>query len=1053
MLDVTCSHSDVLAPALCNDCGATVGVADAANETYSGNDQIGQVVTSAGFVGRQREVGELVAGLEWAIACRGQVVMLAGDPGIGKTRAAQELASIADSRNAEVYWGHCYESAGAPPYWPWLQIIRSFVDEWDAERLDAVMGLGAQAIGEIVPELRSKLPNLESPQTFDPDSARFRLFDSITTSLKNASTDQPFVLILEDLHWADPSSLALLEHVAGAIASSNILVIGTYRDTDVSHDHPLSRTLGSLVRHASFQSLLLSGLSLDEVAELVVLAIGSDSLPGDAEEVHRRTEGNALFVVELLKLLATYGRDGTPTWRFSIPQEIRGVIGRRLSGLSNRCNQALTVASVIGREFDFDLLSRFTGSPDDDLLDVVDEAVEARVIEDMPGATERYRFSHALIEQTLCERQTTSRRARLHSRIGDALEDVYGRDAEAHASELVSHYSRSPRRQDLEKALRYGNLAANQAASVYAYGEAAAYLEQCLETQQTLDPHDNETRGDLLIDLGETLVVAGYPKRAFAEIAPEAFAMAEAADESGRAFRACRVAIRGLMTFGAATAISTSEFRKWAERAEPETTDRIEADVAMAGPRYSAREYLEAWRLVNQALSLAHQLGEPEYVVTCNWQLLGWTWPPQYQKELFEIARRSADSPVPDVDPRLRGEFLGTILKFLLAAGDGDRAWRMWDEYIEFVERTNIPLLRTLALAGDIKMKTFLGELESAVETIDRLIVRSRELGSAAVGLQMAATRGFIPLLHLGRPDDALAIIPQAGRNVGLEAEVPSSTLLPEFSSVHALCHAYAGRPTEAHENFDLAMAWIEESLAERRASVTDLSILLETAVLLKDVGVANRLAEQLEVIAGSPGIARRLGEAAVLSADWNKAQEYFHKALEVSINTRDRPETALSRFDMAELLLGHGPGQRDEAMEHLDFAVAEFQDMKMQPSLARALALKEKVESKLSRQQRHPDGLTRRETQVLRLIAAGDSNREIAIELVLSVRTVERHINNIYRKRRPWQSGRRRICATPQYGRRHLERRKALAQTPTRRCRGAFFFCPKLGVPFFQDA
>jgi len=172
MLDVTCSHSDVLAPALCNDCGATVGVADAANETYSGNDQIGQVVTSAGFVGRQREVGELVAGLEWAIACRGQVVMLAGDPGIGKTRAAQELASIADSRNAEVYWGHCYESAGAPPYWPWLQIIRSFVDEWDAERLDAVMGLGAQAIGEIVPELRSKLPNLESPQTFDPDSAR-----------------------------------------------------------------------------------------------------------------------------------------------------------------------------------------------------------------------------------------------------------------------------------------------------------------------------------------------------------------------------------------------------------------------------------------------------------------------------------------------------------------------------------------------------------------------------------------------------------------------------------------------------------------------------------------------------------------------------------------------------------------------------------------------------------------------------------------------------------------------------------------------------------------
>ena len=161
------------------------------------------------FVGRRREMTQLDGALDSALAGQGQVVMLSGDPGIGKTRIAQELAAIADQRNAEVFWGHCYEGKGAPPYWPWLRIIRSCIDQSDAERLDAAMGSGAEAIGEIVPELRSKLPDLKTPPTLDPDSARFRLFDSITTYLKNACADRSLVLILEDLHWADASSLAL----------------------------------------------------------------------------------------------------------------------------------------------------------------------------------------------------------------------------------------------------------------------------------------------------------------------------------------------------------------------------------------------------------------------------------------------------------------------------------------------------------------------------------------------------------------------------------------------------------------------------------------------------------------------------------------------------------------------------------------------------------------------------------------------------------------------------------------------------------------------------
>ena len=205
------------------------------------------------FVDRQREMGELVSALDDAMSGQGRVVMLAGYPGIGKTRTAQEFAAIAETRNAEVFWGHCYEGEGAPPYWPWLQIIRSHIDQSDVESLKASMGSGAEAIDEIVPELISKLTDLGSPPRFASSSARFRLFDSITTYLKNASVDKPMALILEDLHCADASSLALLEHAAADVSASNLMIIGTYGDIEVSTEHPLSRTQGSLVRHEDFR--------------------------------------------------------------------------------------------------------------------------------------------------------------------------------------------------------------------------------------------------------------------------------------------------------------------------------------------------------------------------------------------------------------------------------------------------------------------------------------------------------------------------------------------------------------------------------------------------------------------------------------------------------------------------------------------------------------------------------------------------------------------------------------------------------------------------------
>ncbi|MDP6714532.1 MAG: AAA family ATPase [SAR202 cluster bacterium] len=771
-------------------------------EISSDNSDLYAAATSADFVGRQQEMSRLVAALDNACSGHGKIIMLSGDPGIGKTWIAQETDAIADARNAEVLWGHCYEGEGAPPYWPWLQVIRSHIDKSDAEHLEEAMGSGAEVIGEIVPELRSKLPGLGTPPMFDPSSARFRLFDSITAYLKNASATRPLALILEDLHWADASSLALLEHFASDMRPSSLLIVGTYRDIETPDDHPLTRTIGGLVRQEGFQILQLGGLSQDDVSEMVATSVGGDAPSSVVEKVHLRTEGNALFVVELLKLLEASGLDETDEWQFAIPEGIRGVISRRFEVLSVQCNETLTIASVIGREFEFDLLSQITGSSDDDLLDVVDEAVEAHVIEDMRGSIERYRFTHALIEQTLYERLTSSRRARLHSQIGETLEDVYAENVGPHASELVRHFSRSPRRQDSEKVLRYGKLAANHATSVYAYGEAAKYLDQCLDAQKSLDPNDDETRLDLLNALGEGLIIAGDPQRAYEYVAPEAFALAEARDDSSRAFHSSLIASQGITAFGAYTATSTPEYGQWVERAdrnaEPETADRIEADFALATMKYHSREFPETWDLLHRALGLAHQLDDPEYLVRCSQTFLAWQWPAEYQKDLYEIASEGAESPVLDVSPRIRGGLLSSSFKYLLMGGDGDRAWPMYDKFLAFVEQTKIPYLRALALALDIRFKTFRGELEGAVKAIDDLIAGSKELGSAALGLQLASQYGVKPLLYLGQAEDALALIPQARESVGLEPGLASTESLPDNFAEIVLSLAHAGHLTEA---------------------------------------------------------------------------------------------------------------------------------------------------------------------------------------------------------------------------------------------------------------
>ena len=342
------------------------------------------------FVGRQREMAELRAALEDTLAGQGRLVMLVGEPGIGKSRTAQELAVLAEQRGGQALWGRCYEDEGAPPYWPWVQPLRAYIQQAGAEQLTAELGPGAAVIAEIVPEIYGKLADLETPPAQEPEAARFRLFDSITTFLKNVARRQPLMLVLDDLHWADRASLLLLEFLVREIESSSMLLVGAYRDVEVTRSHPLTQTLGALVREQLFQRVQLDGLTQKEVGELVEGSAGITLTVEASEVIHKRTDGNPFFVGEVTRQATLNDITEDQGWASIIPEGVRDAIGRRLNRLSEQCNEMLTTASVVGREFEFRLLiSLMGGTTEDQLLAAMDEALGAHMIEELPQAAGR----------------------------------------------------------------------------------------------------------------------------------------------------------------------------------------------------------------------------------------------------------------------------------------------------------------------------------------------------------------------------------------------------------------------------------------------------------------------------------------------------------------------------------------------------------------------------------------------------------------------------------------------------------------------------------------
>ncbi|MSQ15470.1 MAG: hypothetical protein EXR50_06375 [Dehalococcoidia bacterium] len=917
------------------------------------------------FVGREPELRQLQTAFDNALSGQGALVMVAGEPGIGKTALCEQLATYANVRGGRALMGHCYEEGSlSVPYLGFVEAMRSYVLDHPYDELREELGAGAADVARIVSEIRDRVA-VELRPAGDPDDDRWRLLQAVTTFLRNASVVQPLLIVLEDLQWADRGTLDLLTHIARNLSGARLLIVGTYRDVEVDRSHPLSSALAELRRASNFARVPLRGLTVDEVYRMMNSLTNQDMGWAFAEAVHRQTEGNPLFIQEMMRDMVEegtltrqegrwLGSGGLPP-EMSIPEGLRDVIGKRLSRLSPECNRLLSVAAVIGRDFGLDTLQAVAGVSEEEVLTGLEEALKVGVIEDRSqGSLVRYRFTHAFFRQTMYEELITPRRIRLHQQVAKTMEAQYASRREEHAVELAEHFAFYSDPEGLAKAVQYSELAAARAMSLYAYSEAVRLLEKALQVQEVLDPEDKSNRCDLLLALGEALMPAGEPQRAADQIAGEVFILAETINDGERAFGTCRIALEGLARYGGAAIEATQGYRLWAERADryakPGTADRVRADLALSRARVGAGDSVGARAFSVRAAELARQLGVPETLFDAAIRIIQLA-APQHQEERLRLAEEFTTRPRDGVSARTLGLLFFYSARAFLGWGRRTEAEDLLRQLEELGERTRDALVLEYPLLAETYLHTIDGRLEAAVDSGARLMTRSEELGSPLRGRQNAAVATLRPLLYLGRGEEALANLPVIFQMAGTQER-------PFMTANRALCLAHLGHLAEAQSALGQCLTALGIDSEEGEDSISILIQLLETAAVIQDKSAASVLSHRLSSVAflatadiHMTCVARHLGAAAALLGDREKAKAYYEQALEVCANIRFRPEIALTRLQLAELLLEEADGEaaalkggpvtsdiRKDAIEHLDFAIGEFQAMKMQTSLERAL-------------------------------------------------------------------------------------------------------------------
>ena len=885
------------------------------------------------LIGRGQELAELQE--LWDLACggggggagrgsesdapSGRIVLLAGDAGIGKTTLTGELARRVHDAGAIVLAGRSPRET-VVPYQPFLEALR----HWALNALVADLRANTREYGpelaRLIPELRRRIPDLPAPPQDEPETERYRLFEAVVGMLTDLSRSAPVLLVLDDLQWADRPTLLLLRHLARATNPARLLILVAYRATE--RGDTFTNALGELRRDRLSSQLDLRGLSESETAELVRVRAGVSPARAFAHALYEETEGNPFFIEEIIRHLIEAGvqvgsASASELQRFGLPEGVKQVIAFRLMRLEAPAAELLRVAAVIGRDVDADLLERVVVLTEDEFLAALDETLGAVLLVESDENPGSYLFTHALIRETLYESMSVTRRARIHKRVGEAIEAAQGRRHERYLPELAYHFTRGADPDDAEKAITYALRAADLATTMLAHEEAAEHYARAIDVQGRFQPDAFERRCELLLRLGEARVRGG--ERALGSSAfREAAALAE---RLGDGASLARAAIGASRRYVQPPGVVDTELIEMIERAlelEPDRTlVRVRLLACLCGAIYYSTERDRMPALSDEAMSIAVELGDPEaraYACSARrrvlWDALHLAERVEVSTEMLTLARQ-----IGNLELQLQAH--AWLVVDLLERGDRDAVDAQMEAFDAGADRLRQPLFEWNSILWRAMRALLAGSLSLA----DQLAAEALAAGAPAEAVTVSQYYA-IQVLGIRREQGRMGELERSARQM-----VEENPDRPAWRAGLATLLCEEGRFDEARDEFSRLAAEDFEDIPKDLDWMIAMTLLSDVCADLGDGDRAALMYAKLEpyadvnVVIGLAAVCLGsaesfLGRLAGTMGRIDLAASHFERALSANAALGAPACLARTQVDYASAL-GSGP----RAQELLDAA------------------------------------------------------------------------------------------------------------------------------------
>jgi tetratricopeptide (TPR) repeat protein len=864
-------------------------------------------------IGRDAELAQLMRLVDEAMAGRGSVVLIAGEPGIGKSHLSSALLDAARRRGAHALAGHCYEMEGSPPYVPFAEHVEDAGRLLPRDTFRHVLGDEASEVARIMPELRRLFADIPPPTDLPPEQQRRYLFNAYREFAARLARLSPVVAIVEDLHWADGPTLLLLQHIAQVVAGVPMLIVGTYRDQEVALDAPLAATLEFLARQKIVTRMTLRRWSTDEVHRMLAALCRQEPPASLAPVIFEETEGNPFFVAEVFHHLAEEGAlfDASGSFlqdlrveRLRVPDSVRLVVGRRLERLTAGARRVLTTGAVVGRGFALALLEDLEAADSgrDGVLDAIEEAERARLIESEPsGRNPRYRFVHEIVRQTLIDAMSPRRRQRLHLRIAAGIERTFASALDSHAPALAYHLYNAGPDAPPEKTIHYLSVAAGRANAAAAHEEALDHLDKALALLET--PVSPLAAG-LLVPRANALQSLGRADEAI-ETFERALSVFDALGDVGHYVETC-VPLLHLYTFALRPADMQSLVARAAEKAQGGPLGPRGVVLAMRAVCSSVGGMIDAALADLDELHTIPPQELPPSIVGFATMLEVHVRDEAGQMDLAEAVARRATQMLESSAGYWREAIAYGLYEPPLYRGNPIEAERLARESIQRSTRLGADELRQAAVRSLADIRLANGDLAGAEQVGREALSFSESIQGG--GITFAVQTTLAGTLHLrDRSAEAVPLLQSAVRRcLPFFAGYPDGLL--------ALSLTVLGAP-DADAAIDAAMKWLPGAGRSRGlGSWHAVSLLVEALRHRNRRDEAARLIEQAERAAtewDSNHYAFPVRSAAAIAAacagDWARSEAHHRASIARMDEIPYVTASPIARFWYADMLIDRG--------------------------------------------------------------------------------------------------------------------------------------------------